>query len=258
LEIYSGYNCGAASYTQTITTTASNLSLGNITVGTSRTATINGNVTDCNSAPVTDGYVILQYGYNNYKTILKPDGTFSLNILTCNTNIEVSIIAINNASLQQSNIKTLALVIGANNAGTLNACGTSIAEFINYTVNGTDYSITSLTGRFYGEVRSPNQNTQPDVYIYGSEDSTGQSGNNFVITFDQSGIGVNSQQNLLSFNTQQINDSVKITAPILVKVTEYGAPGEFIAGNFTGTVTGAPPANTPYNITCNFRVKRSQ
>jgi hypothetical protein len=41
-----------------------------------------------------------------------------------------------------------------------------------------------------------------------------------------------------------------------VNITEYGAVGQFISGNFTGTLTGAAPTNTPYNIVCSFRVRR--
>jgi hypothetical protein len=225
-------------------------------VGASSTAIINGNVTGCNNTPVTDGYVIFKYGYRNYRAAVNPDGTFSLSTIICSSNINVDIIAIDNATMQQSTILTHSLVSGLNNLGTLNACGTSIEEFINYSINGTNYSVIAPAGNLYGAVNP--QNSQLGVYIQGVSDSSGTGGNNIAMIIDATGIAVNSAQNLSHFSTRQINDSTIITTPISVNITEYGTIGQFIAGNFTGTVTGGPPTNKPYNITCNFRVKRSQ
>jgi hypothetical protein len=71
------------------------------------------------------------------------------------------------------------------------------------------------------------------------------------------GIGVGSSQTLQNFFASQILDSIHITTPILVNITEYGAVGQFTAGNFTGIFTGASPANTQYNVSCNFRLRRN-
>jgi hypothetical protein len=256
LKIYTDYQCSGPVYTQLVTTGTTTLSLGNITVGPTSTATIMGNVTDCNNAPVTNGYVIFQYGYYNVRAVINGNGTFSLNTIICSSNTSVNIIATDNSSLQQSSLVNRSIQSGINNLGTLNACGTSIEEFINYSVNGVNYAITAPVDKLYGAVNP--QNSQIGVYIQGNADSSGFSGNSVAMIFEAAGIAVNSTQNLTSFNTRQINDSSNIVTPILVNITEYGGVGEFIAGNFTGTVTGATPANTPYNITCNFRVKRSQ
>jgi hypothetical protein len=49
---------------------------------------------------------------------------------------------------------------------------------------------------------------------------------------------------------------MSITTPIFVNITEYGAVGQFIAGNFTGAFRGGGPANTVYNVTYSFRIRR--
>ena len=256
LQVFTDYQCAGPVYTQPITTGTTTLSLGNITVGPSSTATIIGNVTDCNNAPVTNGYVIFQYGYHNLRAVINGDGTFSLSTIICSSNASFNVIATDNSSLQQSYVVNRSMQSSINNLGTLNACGTSIDEFINYSVNGINYAITAPVDKLYGAVNP--QNSQIGVYIQGNADSSGFSGNSVAMNIVATGIAANSTQNLTSFNTRQINDSANIVTPILVNITEYGAAGEFIAGNFTGTFIGAPPANITYNVTCNFRVKRSQ
>ena len=256
LEIFTDHNCSGPAYTQSITTTNSNLSLGNITIGASSTAILSGNVTDCNNVPVTNGYVIFQYGHLSLRAAVKPDGTFSISTIICSSNFNIDVIAIDNATLQQGNTLVYQLVIGINNLGTLSACGTSVEEYINYSVNGTNYALTGPADKFYGNLNP--QGAPPNIYIVGNTGSTGNGSNTASIYIDASGIGVNSTQNLLGFNTGQISDSVNIVTPILVNITEYGTAGQFIAGNFTGSFTGAPPANKSYAVTCSFRVKRSQ
>jgi hypothetical protein len=84
--------------------------------------------------------------------------------------------------------------------------------------------------------------------------STPSQSTNF--NFSGAGIAAGSSQILYNFNSQMITDSTSITNPINVNITEYGAVGQFISGNFTGTLTGSAPTNTPYNIVCSFRVRR--
>jgi hypothetical protein len=71
------------------------------------------------------------------------------------------------------------------------------------------------------------------------------------------GIAVGSNQNLQNFYPSQINDTFRITTPILVNITEYGAIGQFVSGTFSGIFTGGSPANTQYNVSCNFRLRRN-
>ncbi|MEI2748370.1 MAG: hypothetical protein V9E88_06405 [Ferruginibacter sp.] len=80
--------------------------------------------------------------------------------------------------------------------------------------------------------------------------------NNFQIIIDRNNIALNSVQPLISFyNGQTQLDPV--SAPVNVTITEYGAIGQFIAGNFSGVLTNQTLPVTNYNVTCSFRVRRS-
>jgi hypothetical protein len=70
------------------------------------------------------------------------------------------------------------------------------------------------------------------------------------------GIGVGSNQKLIEFRPCQITEYPGITSSVFVHITEFGTVGQFMAGEFTGVFAGPPPANTQYNVTCSFRVKR--
>jgi hypothetical protein len=76
------------------------------------------------------------------------------------------------------------------------------------------------------------------------------------MAFGLSGLTQGSTQLLNHFLPTQVADSMKILAPIQVKITEFGNVGQFIGGNFTGIFTGGAPANKTYNVTCSFRFRR--
>lgn len=135
------------------------------------------------------------------------------------------------------------------------------AEFINYNVNGIDYSFTMPVDGIVA-------NNAESAGFMGLYDLTGNripsnSSDFSRIFFQKVGIVAGSDQLLKTFYTGQTgyvsNDLPgygTMDNPILVHITEYGDVGEFMAGNFSGRVTGPAPANAAYNITCSFRIKR--
>ncbi len=257
LQIYTDYQCTGPVYTQTVTTGTITLPLGNITVGPTSIATISGNVTDCNNAAVTNGYVMVQIGSYNYKVAVNNDGTFDLNTLICNTgNSSVSIVAIDNASQQQGNPLTLTLVNGSNAIGNLSACGVSTEEFLNYTVNGTNYSFTSPVDSFTQAVYIDSTVSGEEMIVIEGGNMT--TGNGMVFDFLRTNIAQGSTQTLGYINFNPPGEEVNVVQPASVTITEYGNIGGFIAGNFTATAQGVNPPNTQYTVTCNFRVRRYQ
>lgn len=245
VEIFSDYSCTNALFSQNFATVSSNVSLGNITIPVNATASVNGNVIDCNNAPVTNGFIIMKKNDIIFRYPVSNTGTFNFTTTSCNNNTRINIIAEDITSQQAGNPSTLILLAGNNAAGTLSACGNSIAEFINYSVNSTSYSITGPSDSLIQDFR-----LAPSVAINGN-----QFPNSAQIEFSQSGIGVNSMQALQYFYSARINE-LPTSQPALVNITEYGAIGEFIAGNFTCTLIGLPPASLQYNIICNFRIRR--
>lgn len=124
-------------------------------------------------------------------------------------------------------------------------------EYINYSVNGIPYSfetpvdsILSIPGGLTFVLRV-NGNRKP-------------ANSNFVtVVFDYISISVGTYQHLLAFNVDQVPTNSSINAPIFVRITECGPTGQFVAGDFLGSYTGPPPGNIVYNITCNFRIRRT-
>ncbi|MGC4103214.1 hypothetical protein [Ferruginibacter sp.] len=136
-------------------------------------------------------------------------------------------------------------------------------EYIHCTVNGAPYNF---------DAPADNLNT-PDSFetlpfiadqFIASGKRIPQASNDFAyLAVNKTGIAQGSIQALNTFHIPQITGyAYNITgystaaSPVMVNITEYGLPGQYIAGNFTCVLTEPAPVNTQYTITCNFRVKR--
>jgi hypothetical protein len=251
MEVFPTYGCATPIYSQTFTTTNVNISLGIITVSApANTATLNGTVTNCASTPVTNGYIIVQEGGTFSRYPLNNVGAYSFSKLFCSFPQTITLIGEDVTNTQQSANVTYVVNAGTNTVANIQACGVTTQQFINYTINSTTYSFTAPVDTFQYF-----NNNQSSISLSGYKPSPPSSNVNFSIT--NTGIAVGSNQNLQYFFPSQIIDSMRITTPILVNITEYGAVGQFIAGGFTGVLLGQPPTNTPYNVSCNFRVRRT-
>lgn len=247
LEVFTYYVCNAPLYTQTFNTTNANISLGVITITSGYTANISGTVTDCNTNAVTNGYIIILInGYYTYYPVSNT-GTFNFPFSLCTNSTAVTLIAEDLTALQQSSPVNVNLVPGSNVIGNLQACNNSIAEFLNYSINGTNYSYTAPADSvtYFTD--------QQTVYVEANKIGTLNAAD---LRFAAPGIGLNSSQLLGSFTAPQMQNTI-IPNPISVHITEYGAVGQFVSGNFTGTFVYFQSPNTVYNVTCNFRVRRT-
>jgi hypothetical protein len=247
MEVFGNNGCISPLYSQSFTTTNTNISLGTITVNAiSLQATVSGTATTCSSIPVTNGYIILKSGNITYRYPIT-NGTFNFNILLCSSPAIVSIIAEDVTNLQQSNGANYTLNTGNNTLGNIQACGITVQQFITYTINGTTYNFSAPA-----DTLSSNRDNL-NIYLSASN-KTYTSGTS--LSFKSTGIAAGSTQALNSFVATQIPDSMRMLTPINVNITEYGTVGQYIGGNFTGTFTGASPANIPFNTTCTFRFRR--
>ncbi len=251
LEVFPAYGCSNVLYSQTFTTTNVNVSLGVITIPTANNiATVNGTVTNCASTPVTNGYIIVLEGNVYTKYPLSNTGSYSFSKVFCTFPQTITLIGEDVTNAQQSASVTYVVNAGANTVANIQACGTTTQQFINYTINSTNYGFTAPADTFYYS-----NNNQSSVYLSGMSLTPPTS--IASITMTNAGIGVGSIQDLQSFDPSQVNDTFRITTPIPVNITEYGAVGQFVAGGFTGIFTGASPGNIQYNVTCTFRLRRT-
>ena len=130
-------------------------------------------------------------------------------------------------------------------------------EFFNYTIDATNYSYTApadtVKNIVVGGENSPFFNANIRIGC------NGQDANYTDLTFSRSGIGLNSQQPLAHFGTTSVfGNSNILLGTSSVNITEYGAVGEFIAGNFTGSLFESQNQSVSHNITCSFRVRRAE
>ncbi|MFT3981601.1 MAG: hypothetical protein QM687_14095 [Ferruginibacter sp.] len=253
VEVAYYYSCNSALYTQSVTTTSSNLSLGTITINTAAyTAYLGGTVTDCSNAPVNDGAILLKMG-NSYIRYAVSNGSFNIPLYLCGASSQaITIIAEDYVGGQQSSVISHTAVVGSNALGNIQACGISSAQFLNIDINGTASSFTapsdSLTYFYNGQNGSS----------VSAASSTGTGTVNQVnFFFTHSGITAGSTYPISDFSTSLISGNITLnTSASSVQITEYGAIGEFISGTYTITATGPAPASTPYTITGSFRVRR--
>lgn len=251
LEVFSNQSCGTAVHSQTFTTTNQNVSLDTIIIPVTSVATVSGNVINCSAAPVTNGYIMMVKDGLTSRYPVSSTGAFSFSTALCTATSVVQLLAEDIDALQAGTQQTLNLVPGTNAAGTLSACGTSIDEFINYTIDGANNSFVYPADSITHFVNM--QGIPPISYITGGSNSSTSTGS-VSFAFTQGGIVAGGTQTLISFYDRQLTDSVQVSGTPVVNITEYGNVGEYIAGNFVCTLTGG----VTYNITCQFRARRRQ
>jgi hypothetical protein len=258
VEIFYGYSCGVPLHTQTVASSNSNLSLGTVTItNTTSLSNLTGTVTNCGGAPVTNGVIFLNTTGQYLRYNLSNTGGFNIPYYLCNsTSVAATIIVEDYTALQQSAEIQHTIVSGLNALGTIQACGTSSSQFMNITVNGSPETFThpaDSLNYFY--------NNQSGSSVEAMRFSTGT-----VVTtgfdFNHTGITAGGNYVITNFYSSVIGPPNSTSLPVnqsssSVTITEYGAIGEFVAGNYTINATGPAPANTPYAITGSFRMRRN-
>jgi hypothetical protein len=240
--------CALESYSNNFNTNSSNIDLGTITGNLGQSlVTITGTATNCSGQPVTDGYIqTFDNGFFNRALII--NGVFTFSGVAC-TNQVTNLVAVDNTTHQQSNVQTLTLVPGMNNIGAISACGTSTVGIINYTIDGVPRTLA-------GPARILNAYfTSGTTNILDLVPSPGVSEISFQ--FD-GGTALGSAHDMFNVFTTSVPDGrLYNSSPLSVTVTEFGNPGGFISGNFSGTMNEFT-SGTPHTISCNFRVRRYQ
>lgn len=254
MEVFPNGTCtGTTLYTQLFTTNNTNISLGNITINNPAfILNISGTATNCANAALNAGLVILHSGNQIYSYPVT-NGAYHFNIPVCSTPATVSISVVDLNNQQTCLPMSYVLNAGNNTISNIQACGTVPVEYAYYVVNGTPYY--KATGNAYFSqflYTPPIPQTPIDVFgVYLDPFSTvPHSG----FSVERSTFPINSAP-LLSFNIYNIVSGNPYPNPITVYYTEFGNIGQYIAGNFSGTIRNNS-TNVDYNINCSFRIKR--
>lgn len=243
-------NCTGVLFEQLLSTGNSNINLNNLVIpaGTTHQALLTGRLFKCNNTPVTNGYVLRVDNGNLLRYDVDNNGEFRINTSYCGTTGSVFLIGNDNDAGEYSSTKTIVIHDGNNFIDTLKACGLSAEEYFNYT---TDDSLVMLS--------PPAANVFQNGAIWNN--ITIQAINPFdpvrqdkTIVFNSDGIDNNSAQNLVYYSVYL--DGVIFVDPVTVYITEYGQVNQFIAGFFSGRIILY--GGRQVNMTCSFRVRRSQ
>lgn len=244
--------CNQAVYTQNVGPFSSGTNLGTITVTIPpiNTLQITGSAVDCSNQPVTSGNVLIYFEGQLYTRPVST-GNFSLTITRCsNSTGTIEIVAADNVANQQSATPwTGSASTGTVNTGSISACGTSTISYINYTVDGSNFSISSaVTG------------DSISAWSAGGTNQNYLSVTGFRISQPNENISFNSQANAvgtfpLQYLTVNQYDSVALVTPFNINITTWGAPGQFIEGNFNGQIREIANNNL-HNVSATFRVRR--
>jgi hypothetical protein len=239
--------CETEAYSNQFNSGSSDIDLGTLVGNFGQgMVTINGNVVDCSNQPVTTGYV-QTYDNGFYNRINIANGTFNFTGLAC-TNAVVSYVAIDKNANQQSAPKSISLVSGLNDLGTITACNTNPLSSIVLTIDGVNTTIAEPADQLL------------TVFITASGGSTAiVRTNNLPFNFQFDGpASITGSHKITEIFTDLFPGGRAIApVPLTVTITQYDMPGGFISGNFSGMMLDYP-ANGVHNVSCDFRVKRFQ
>ena len=250
LEVFS--NCNQPVFSQNIGPYSSNTNLGTITVTIPpiNYLQITGSAVNCSNQPVINGNAMIYYDGHLYNKPIS-NGNFSLTVTRCsNSNATIEVVVVDNIGNEQSSIWSGSASSGTASTGTLSACGTSSVSFFNYTLDGTNYSLsTATTDSFF--VSTGNATSQPATLIMAFKKNQP----NINIDFYTQGGAVGTFPVMFMTANQYGDSSITLVTPFNVIFTSYGAVGQFIEGSFTGQFREILNNNL-HNVSATFRVRR--
>lgn len=243
--------CGNSIYSQSLSPLTQNTDLGVITVtgANSSILTLRGILLDCGGLAVKNGYAIISFHNTMRYAATNATGEFTTTFTTCSGSpATIRIIGVDQASLQQAPAKDVTVTVPLTNAGNITACGASAAQFIKYTLDGTDYSITgSINDSIMAKSTTVGTTKTTHFAGYKTPDYITFAVNNVLAT------GTFPLQSLLVQNYR----SVILQQPFNITFTNFPkAAGEFYEGTFSGKFT-ADSLQVVHSISSAFRVRRT-
>ncbi len=249
-------DCGNSIYSQNIGPFTQNTDMGTITVTASVSSllTIKGRVLNCSGAAVSNGVAIISYdGWPRYVST-NNSGDFSLAIIRCaGAPSTCDITAVDNTAQQQATVNGIIITTPITDAGNITACGTSAAQYINYTLDGTNYSITSaavpdsLMGFTY----------QQGTSLYQTSIMGYQFSNNKNINFSfSSTTAAPGTYPLTGISVQNVGSGVIISPSNVVLTNFPSVSGGFYEGNFSGSFRDSLNTSPVHTVNGSFRVRR--
>lgn len=226
--------------------------------------TFEGAILNCAGQATTAGSARIEYGNRIWFVSTGASGQFKLIVPDCQRWPNFTITAQDIAGLQAGPAVTLPIAANSNNAnaGALTACGTSMIQYINYTIDDTAYTMNasvsnhhfSASTLYLGSVYTRPYNTN----ISGSSSGlVTPSTQNIVLRFwHDSTAGMLFADNFTINIPNQAGNTWGVIPPSTVAFTNYPSRvGEYYEGRFSGTIQNS--FSLPRRLSVEFKVKKT-
>jgi hypothetical protein len=243
--------CGNIIYTQNIGPFIQATNLGVITISNSvnSSVTVTGTLKNCAGNPVTNGYAVLVYNNVVRYGHANANGEFHISFIKCNNStIAGSLVGVDATTNVQGNPISVTISQTVTNIGNYSACGVSSQQYINYTLDGVNYSILGLATDSLTAFTTSQGTTFYNTYISGF---TNTNQNEITFRFN----APSQVPGTYPITELNVNNKHAGNPPVSVNITNFPlTPAEFYEGSFSGNFTDSLATHT---ITGNFRVRRA-
>lgn len=248
--------CHGIVFGKDLTPMSRDTDLGILTIGASVNSviTIKGKLVNCSSAAVTNGLAIIEFGNKVHFAKADANGNFSTNFTKCSSSpANYNVTGIDETALQQGSAVTGNISGSVNDVGNVVACGTSIDQYINYTLDGINTSLTapadSLTAFTFPDSIGSGFNT----YMSGVRIQSGIVISYINLQFDHAAQSAGTYS-VFDISTSTFPQTI-VTQPFTVTLNKYPASvGQFYEGTFSGSFN----SGNSHTINGTFRIRRNQ
>ncbi len=249
-------HCFNVVYSQNIGPYSADANAGTIstTIPPSSSLTITGTLTNCAGANVTSGTVFLYADNGHSYSVTLSGGVFTALVIRCGTApTNFVLVGVDNATTQQSAPYNGSSAAGTVNIGTIQACGTSSAQYIDFLIDGTPFGYYAPPDFINAQDSLASPPYSSNIMIFADKSGGGGLMSSFDVSSNATvGTGPLSYCDINAGPT--LNSTTVLTPGPMVNLTAFGAPSVgFVEGNFNIMMDFG---GTPRNVICNFRIRR--
>jgi hypothetical protein len=178
--------------------------------------------------------------------------TWYVTLVCSGTPPTAQVLGIDNGAGQQSNLTTVNVSAPGTNVGNITACGVSSAQFINYTLDGTNYAITSAASDSLTAYTMPVQGTT----LFNTSISGAHANTHLSFNFQHSSAAAGTYPMLSIFAGGNTTATNVVIPPSNVVITNFPqAIGQFYEGTFSGSYSN--PSSGNHTISGSFKVRKN-
>lgn len=224
--------CGNPIFSDVIGPFAGPTTYGPVSVnpGSSTSQQVIGNFNDCSNNPITDGYVVLNYGGSIFYEPVTA-GTFDINLISCPASNVFTLEAVDIVNQQSSGVINYTFTPPTTTLGTITSCN-AVSEYIEWEAEGVQHFLTSPINTYdNGNNFSVNASNGNEFFYISSSDTA-------VGTYTW-GNGQQAPPGSFEMEMYEVLSQIDIdyNAPINItfQLNAFGAVGDYIDITFSGT-----------------------